>query len=147
MKLPTTVIAVPSDFRVTIHIPEHVLNFHVQDIKPINSVLATNKHQTEIFAGVLFIIRYLSITMWYLLNHKFTYLRGSNLVFIYASTYGMCKYPYRGCTRVGSPVPGRLFLAPDQGKESFHDRAASDPHLLVGQMPGCPGKYAWEIGL
>lgn len=38
VKLSTTVIVVPSDFKVTIHIQKHVLNFHVQDVKPINSV-------------------------------------------------------------------------------------------------------------
>lgn len=43
--------------------------------------------------------------------------------------------------------PGRLRLAADQGRESSHDRAASDPRLPVGQMPGCPGKNAGEIGL
>lgn len=52
--IPTTVTVVSSDFKLIILIQKHVLNFHVQDIKPINSVLATHKHQTQILARLLF---------------------------------------------------------------------------------------------
>lgn len=39
------------------------------------------------------------------------------------------------------------FASADQGRETFHNWAESDPLSPVRQMPGCPRKNAWEMGL
>lgn len=82
-------------------------------------------------------------------------MRGTNLIFIYASTdvTHEVKDSYKSYTCSGSPhveifPSGKSHLTASRGRQSFHDQAVSNPPPPGGGANArMPGKNALEVRL